>query len=121
MSALPFRRLIVSLVLLLTCLRFAHVGLLWADEDYHVAAAANILHGKIPYRDFWYDKPPLSAFYYVLIGASSGWPLRLLDSLYILVACYLAYRVARDWWGEGVGWTAALLLALLTSFYMQTA
>ncbi len=91
------------LIAILSCLRLCHVHLLWADEDYHLAAAINILHGKVPYRDFWYDKPPLSAIYYLLIGGYSGWPLRILDAAYILLACYLAYRVARAFWSESEG------------------
>jgi hypothetical protein len=121
MSALRFRRLIISLVLLLTCLRFAHVGLLWADEDYHVAAALNILHGKIPFRDFWYDKPPLSALYYLLIAGHCGWPLRALDAAYVLAACGICYRLAKLWWGETEGLVAAFLLSFYFAFYLPSA
>lgn len=106
---------------MLACLRFAHVNLLWADEDYHLAAALNILHGKVPYRDFWYDKPPLAAFYYVIIGGHDGWPLRLLDSGYVLLACWFAYKLGRIWWGEAEGLTAAILLAFSMAFYLPSA
>jgi len=58
--------------ILLASLRLCHIRLLWADEDYHLAAALNLLHGKWPYRDFWYDKPPLNAFYYLLIGGHAA-------------------------------------------------
>ncbi len=109
------------LVAALACLRFCHVNLLWADEDYHLAAAINILHGRVPYRDFWYDKPPLCAVYYLLNAGYPGWPLRLLDAAYILVACWLAYRLARDWWGEAEGLAAALFLAFFTAFYLPSA
>lgn len=103
------------------CLRFAHVHLLWADEDYHLAAAVQILHGKLPYRDFWYDKPPLSAAYYLLIAGHAGWPLRILDASYVALACFLIYRLAETWWGEAEGVTAALLLAFFTTFYLPSA
>jgi hypothetical protein len=110
------------LVLALACLRLCHIHLLWADEDYHLAAAVHILNGKVPYRDFWYDKPPLCAVFYLLIGGYPGWPLRILDSAYIVVACYLAYRLARDWWGDELeGYAAALLLAFFTTFYLSSA
>src|SRR5262249_13552939 len=49
-----------SLFLAVLASRLCHVNLLWADEDYHLAAAIQTLHGKLPYRDFWYDKPPLN-------------------------------------------------------------
>ncbi len=108
-------------VILFACLRFAHIHLLWADEDYHLAAAINLLHGKIPYRDFWYDKPPLTALYYLLIGGYTGWPLRLLDAAYVLLACRFAYLLARHWWSEAEGFTAALLLAFYLAFYLPSA
>jgi hypothetical protein len=112
---------IIGLVIVLSCLRLAHVHLLWADEDYHLAAAINLLHGKVPYRDFWYDKPPLSAFYYLLIGGFPGWPLRFLDAAYIGIACYLAYRLANHWWSKAEGYVAACLLAFFTTFYLPSA
>ena len=109
------------LVVALACFRLCHIHLLWPDEDYHLAAAIHILNGKVPYRDFWYDKPPLGAIFYLLIGGYSGVSLRLLDAGYILLACYLAYRLARAWWSEAEGRIAALLLAFFTTFYLPTA
>ncbi len=118
----PPKQLIFALVVvLLASLRFCHIHLLWADEDYHLAAAINILHGKLPYRDFWYDKPPLDAIYYLLIGGHSGWALRLLDAGYVLLACFLMYRLGRAWWGEREGQIAAFLLAFFLAFYMPSA
>lgn len=108
-------------VAFLACLRLAHVHLLWADENYHIAASIFILHGKVPYRDFWYDKPPLNAVYYLLAGGYPGWPLRILDAGYILAASALVWRFARSWWGEAEAWTAALLLAFYTAFYLPSA
>ena len=109
------------LVIALASFRLAHIDLLWADEDYHLAAAIQILHGKVPYRDFWYDKPPLSACYYLIVGGFTGWPLRLLDAAYMLAACALIYRLARLWWSEIEAWIAALLLAFFTTFYLPSA
>lgn len=113
--------IVAVLVVGLSCFRLAHAGLLWADEDYHLAAAINLLHGKLPYRDFWYDKPPLTALYYLLIGGYFGWPLRLLDAAYIVASCYVAYRIASAWWTEIEGYAAALLLAFFTTFYLPSA
>ncbi len=108
-------------VVLLAGLRFCHIHLLWADEDYHLAAAINILHGRLPYRDFWYDKPPLDALYYLLIGGHAGWALRSLDAGYVVLASFLMYRLARIWWGEREGQIAALLLAFFLAFYLPSA
>ena len=112
---------VFTVVGLLASFRLCHVRLLWSDEDYHLAAALQILHGKLPYRDFWYDKPPLSALYYTLIGGYSGWPLRILDTLYVLLACFLAYRLARAWWGQSEARLAALFLAFFLTFYLPSA
>jgi hypothetical protein len=110
-----------SLTVAFACLRLCHLKLLWADEDYHLAAAINILNGRIPYRDFWYDKPPLCAVYYSLNAGYAGWSLRLLDAGYILLGCWLLYRLARAWWSETEGWAAALLFAFFTAFYLPSA
>ncbi|MBV9268677.1 MAG: glycosyltransferase family 39 protein [Acidobacteriaceae bacterium] len=115
------KRLLFAMVIGLACLRCAHVHLLWSDEDYHLAAAIQIVNGRLPYRDFWYDKPPLDAIYYLLIGGYSGWPLRVLDSLYVGAASWLAYRIARERWTESEGWLAALLLAFFLTFYLPAA
>lgn len=106
---------------LLALLRLCHVGFLWSDEDYHMAAAIKILAGKVPYRDFWYDKPPLAALYYVLIGGFPGFPLRLLDAGYVLVACWLIYRIADTLWSEREGLAAAFLLSFFLAFYLPAA
>jgi 4-amino-4-deoxy-L-arabinose transferase-like glycosyltransferase len=119
-ARVPLSLWVISLIALLSCFRLAHIHLLWADEDYHIAAAIQILHGKIPYRDFWYDKPPLSALYYLLIGGYWGWPLRLLDAAYILAGCAFCYRLARSWWSETEAFVAALLFAFFTTFYLPS-
>lgn len=111
---------VVALTVLLSCFRLAHVHLLWADEDYHLAAAIQLIRGKIPYRDFWYDKPPLSALYYSLIAGYSGWLLRLLDAAYVLTACAVCYRLARFWWSQTEAIAAALLFAFFTTFYLPS-
>src|SRR5579875_80682 len=115
------RWVLTCLVLALASLRLSHIHLLWADEDYHLAASIAVLHGKIPYRDFWYDKPPLNAFYYLLVGGYSGWPLRILDVAYVCLACWLIFRVGRAFWSDAEGWTAALLLAFFMAFYLPSA
>jgi hypothetical protein len=109
------------LLLFLACLRLTHLRLLWADEDYHLAAALQILHGKLPYLDFWYDKPPLSAYFYLLNGAMPGWSLRVLGAAYVLSCCFLAYRLAAGWWSEAEGRVAAVLLAFSFAFDLPSA
>jgi len=55
---------LLALLVLLT--RFCHRDLLWIEEAYPMAAAAEILRGKVLYRDIWFDKPPFYALFYAL-------------------------------------------------------
>src|SRR5215471_8769929 len=98
--------------------RLCHVNLLWSDEDYHLAAAIQVLHGKIPYRDFWYDKPPLNLLFYLLFGAHAGIALRVADAVFVCLCCVFAYRFAASLWSRREGQIAAALLAFFLIFYL---
>ncbi len=113
---MPIRRFFVTLFVVTFALRLCHSQLLWPDEDYHLAAAQQLLRGKVLYRDIWYDKPPLSALVYALVGAPTGWLLRFFDSIYVFAVCAAAYRFARELWGEAEGLAAAGILAFFLSF-----
>ena len=102
-------------------LRLCHVHILWADEDYHLAAGIQTLHGKLLYRDVWYDKPPLAAWVYAAMGGLAGWPLRLFDSLYVLAVCAATWRFARDLWGRREAILAAGLMAFFLNFDLASA
>jgi 4-amino-4-deoxy-L-arabinose transferase-like glycosyltransferase len=102
-------------------LRMCHAGVLWADEDYHLAAGIQTLHGKLLYRDLWYDKPPLAAWVYAAMGGLAGWPLRLFDALYVLAVCAAAWRFARDLWGRREAMLAAVLMAFFLNFDLPAA
>lgn len=105
----------------LAAARLCHRDFLWPDEDYHLAAAIQILHGKALYRDVWYDKPPLSAMVYALLGAPTGWSLRFVDALFALGCCGLAYRFAAQLWSRREGFIAAGLLAFFLVFDTPSA
>ncbi len=106
---------------LLVASRLAHLTVLWADEDYHLAAAIQLLHGKMLYRDLWYDKPPLGALWALVWGGFPGWPLRLVSTLTALAACWLAFRFAASLWTTAEGFAAAGLLAFYQVFYFAHA
>lgn len=101
--------------------RLCHVGILWADGDYHLAAAAQLLRGGVLYRDFWFDKPPLTPLLYLAFGARPGVTLMIASALYLFAACLLAYWIARRLWSEREGLLAALLLAWSLIFYLPAA
>ena len=98
--------------------RLSHVYLLWTDEDYHLAAAIQVLAGEFPYRDFWYDKPPLNLSFYLMFGAWPGIPLRLADAVFVCLCCALAYLFAAAMWSRREGFLAASALAFFSIFYL---
>ncbi len=109
------------LFMALLAARLCHVEILWADEDYHQAAAIQILHGKMLYRDIWYDKPPVNALVYLLFGAQYGWAMRLASALYGLLVCVLAFRFSSELWTRREGYWAAALFAFCLVFYFPGA
>jgi hypothetical protein len=109
----------IAIVVLAT--RLCHVSILWVEEAYGMAAAAEILRGKLLYRDIWFDKPPIYAFTYILTGAQPGVPLRILGALFVLVCCWLAYKFAADLAGPARGSAAAALLAFFLTFAVPSA
>lgn len=110
-----------SLTGLLLLSRLCHLNILWADEDYHLAAAIQILHGKMLYRDLWYDKPPLTAMVAVLFGGGWGWPLRIAGTVVATASCALVFRFASEIWSRREGYWAAGLLAFSLIFYLPPA
>ena len=110
-----------ALFTLLVSARLCHIEILWAEESLPLAAAEQMLHGKVLYRDIWFDKPPWAAAAPLLWGASDGWPLRLAGALCVLLACWLAFRFARDLWTEREGYWAAGLLGFFLTFDFPSA
>ena len=94
--------------------RLCHLDVLWIEECYPAAGAIQMLHGKIPYRDFWFDKPPLSPLAYLLWGAHGGWPLRVAGAAFVTLVCWLLYRFAARKWGN----REAILAAGLGAFFL---
>lgn len=88
--------------------RLCHSGVLWIEEAYPMAGAIQILNGRMPYADFWFDKPPLTAFFYALWGAVSGVPLRIVGALYVTLCAWLASRMGGRW----AAWLLAVYLSL---------
>lgn len=88
--------------------RLCHHGVLWIEESYPMAAAIQMLHGRAPYTDFWLDKPPLTAVFYLLWGALPGIPLRIAGALYVTGCAWLAARLGGRW----AAWLLAVYLSL---------
>jgi hypothetical protein len=115
------RLFFLLLAAVLAASRLCHTGLLWEGDTYPLAAAEQMLHGQVIYRDIWFDKPPLLPVFYLLWGAVPGWPMRLAGALYALAACWLAYRFARDLWSRREGLWAAGLMGFFLTFDFPSA
>ena len=101
--------------------RLCHCDLLWSDEDYHIAAAIQTLHSKIPYQDFFYDKPVLNLLFYFLIDGTTGCVLRIAGALYCLILCLFTFHFTSRIWNYREGYLAASLLAFFLIFYFPGA
>jgi hypothetical protein len=113
--------LFLALAALLIISRLCHTAILWEGDTLPIAAAGQMLHGKVLYRDIWYDKPPLVPAFFLLTGARAGWPLRIAGALYCLLACWLAWRMARTLWSEREAFWAAALLGFFLIFDVPSA
>jgi hypothetical protein len=101
--------------------RLCHRDVLWVEEAYGMAAARELLRGESLYRDIWFDKPPLYAWIYTLWGALPGVPHRVAGTIFVLLCAAMAWRFARDLWGEREGLIAAALLAFFLTFGIPSA
>lgn len=113
MTARLYYALLFAVVLLL---RLCHRDIVWVEEGYPLAAAAEMLRGKALYSEIWFDKPPLFPAFYMLFGALAGWPLRVAGALYVLLSAWAAGRVAAHVWGQREERLAAALTAFALTF-----
>jgi hypothetical protein len=110
-----------AIALLVAGARLCHLELLWIEEAYPMAAAAEVLRGKVLYRDIWFDKPPLYALFYTMCGALAGWPLRLLSTAYLLLGCWAVWRLFPKEAARNEPLAAATLLAVYLTFDIPSA
>ena len=106
----------IGIFALLLAAHLCHSGVLWEGEDLPLAAALQMKHGAVLYRDVWFDKPPLVPVFYLLWGAATGQALRIAGALYSLLACVLAYLIATTAWTRREGYAAAAFLAFFLTF-----
>ena len=113
MTARLYYALLFVVVLLL---RLCHRDIVWVEEGYPLAAAAEMLRGKALYSEIWFDKPPFFPAFYMLFGALAGWPLRVAGALYVLLSAWAVGRVAAHFWGQREERLAAALTAFALTF-----
>jgi Dolichyl-phosphate-mannose-protein mannosyltransferase len=107
--------LIVAVGLLMAWHTWAHWGSIHVDCGLDLYVAAEILRGKLLYRDIWYQYGPLGPY---LAAGLIGLFGRHLDVFYgfgiaLALACaLLLYRIGTVLEGRGVGLAGALILLL---------
>lgn len=95
--------------------------MLWTEETLPLAAALQMKHASVLYRDIWFDKPPLLPVIYLLWGVRIGVVLRVAGALYGFLCCVLAYGLASAFWSKREGYWAAALLAFFLTFDTHSA
>jgi hypothetical protein len=116
------RLFFLLLVALLIAARLCHLEILWAEETLPLAAAQQMHAGKTLYRDIWFDKPPFAPALHWALGARVGLVLRLAGALYALLACWIAWKFARELWTEAEAmWAAGLMGFFLIFDFPATA
>lgn len=95
--------------------------MLWTEETLPLAAALQMKHGAILYRDIWFDKPPLLPAVYLLWGVQLGAVLRIAGAIYAFLCCVLAYALATTWWTQREGYWAAGLIGFFLTFDTHSA
>ena len=87
------------------------------DEGVYATIAQGLLHGKVPYRDLFDNKPPLVygwyAFSFMIFGEHLAAP-RILASLLLSFTTLSIFGQARIVFSRGVAYCAAALFGLST-------
>jgi 4-amino-4-deoxy-L-arabinose transferase-like glycosyltransferase len=118
------RRLWLAVAAIALYGRALQTGTLWAEEGLPLAVAQQMLGGGTLYRDIWFDKPPLLAWFYVAVlklGGYSGYVLRAVGFVYVVAVALAGYGLARRLYGETAGRWAAFFLAFFLTFYVPSA
>src|SRR5690348_7510899 len=84
------------------------------DEGVYAYASRLAVHGRLPYRDFFYEQAPLLPYVYGPIGALTGeswYALRGLSVAFAITAGLLLYLFVRDRHGVAAGLAAVMVYA----------
>ncbi|HVP04065.1 MAG TPA: glycosyltransferase family 39 protein [Dehalococcoidia bacterium] len=108
--------LVLCLTPILLYLPFLHMPF-ERDEGVYATVAQGLLHGKVPYRDLFDNKPPLVYAWYAisfsLFGESVVAP-RLVAAVFLSLTAVALYQQARLVMPKTAAWIGAFLFALST-------
>jgi len=92
------------------------------DSGVFLYAGQQILHGDIPYRDFWDHKPPL-IFYInsigLLLGANTIWGIWILEILFLFLAAILSFELLSQSFEKNLSCVITLLWLFSLSSIIQ--
>ena len=111
----------VAIAAVVVLARLCHSGVLWADDNLPLAAAMEVARGKTLYRDVWFDKPPLVAWFALAWGARAGVMLRLAGAAYVIAVAWMCRKFAASKWGAREGLLAAAFAAFFLTFGLASA
>jgi 4-amino-4-deoxy-L-arabinose transferase-like glycosyltransferase len=109
------------------------MGLLWCwrlgetyshdyDEGVYLAGTREMLHGAIPFRDFFSSQPPLYPWLLRIgfaIGGDQVASGRAVSVVFALLACLAVFEIARSVSGRGAVGTIAVLLCACAPLWMR--
>jgi hypothetical protein len=96
------------------------------DEAEHLHAAWAVVHGQVPYRDFWQIHPPLLYYLMAPVFTLMGEDLKIvyvgrgLMLLCLLLCLVQLYRIARACFDKLTGLLAVCLLSYLLLYWQPT-
>ena len=86
------------------------------DQGVYAACGSILLHGGAPYRDCWDTKAPMTHYTYALAQAIFGINLSgpvIVSAVMAALTGIVLWRIARRWFGDGIGWAIGLAYAWL--------
>jgi len=113
-------RAFVVLVIAAGLIRLPHFGdpAYMIDEQFYLLGGDRLLHGALPYVDFW-DRKPIGLFLIYaairLLGGAGFWQYQIVASLFAAATAFVIYRIGRRIAAD----TGALIAGLLYLLWIE--
>ncbi len=132
LASKPARLVLYTIAVILAAFLVIWLNLSWRsdltrlppDSGFYAYFGKAILHGQVPYRDVWDDKPPLGYYLNALalmVFGQSAWGIWWSSVVWILGCTILAFVVFRKLFGKGTAWIMSpiFLVALMNPEVFQ--
>lgn len=112
--------LIAATVIVTRCTTF--FSSLIDDEETFTVFARTLLHGGLPYIDVYDNKPPLIYGWYAailrLFGETNILAIHIATAIWVMLTCYVLFKIGARVFGEKAGLFAALAYAIFTTTFI---